>query len=118
MAIQFKLILVFVDEGKTDAVLDAARAAGATGATIINARGQGLEKSIGIFGLELLHPRTVLLILVEARRADEVLATITKVGKLDEKLDTGIALMLDVDKALGLTEHIKHLEKTVPLDPA
>lgn len=113
---KFKLILVFVDEEKTDDVLDASRAAGATGATIINARGQGLKKSIGIFGLELLNPRNVLLILVEERRANEVMDTIVKIAKLDEKLDTGIALLLDVDKALGLTEHIKHLEQLVPLD--
>ena len=36
----FKMIIVFVEDKKTDAVMDAAREAGATGATIIhNARG-------------------------------------------------------------------------------
>lgn len=41
---KFKLIMVFVDQERTDDVLDAACAAGATGATIINnARGQGLK---------------------------------------------------------------------------
>ena len=40
----FKLILSFIEDDKTDAVMDAARKAGATGATIINnARGEGLE---------------------------------------------------------------------------
>ncbi|QQD22384.1 P-II family nitrogen regulator [Oceanospirillaceae bacterium ASx5O] len=113
---QFKLILVFVDDEKTDKVLDAARAAGATGATIIShARGQGLKKMTGIFGLELLNPRAVLLILVEERRADAILQAVTDAGGLDEQLDTGIALMLDVDKALGLTQHIKALQKEHPL---
>lgn len=38
----FKLTMIFVDDDKTDQVLDASRAAGATGATIItSARGQG-----------------------------------------------------------------------------
>lgn len=42
---RFKLIVAFVEDDKTDAVLDAARAAGATGATVINnARGEGLHK--------------------------------------------------------------------------
>ncbi len=42
---RFKLILAFVEESKTDSVLDAARDAGATGATVINnARGQGLNQ--------------------------------------------------------------------------
>ncbi len=39
---RFKLILAFVEDTKTDVVLDAARSAGATGATVINnARGKG-----------------------------------------------------------------------------
>jgi nitrogen regulatory protein PII len=111
----FKLMMVFVDEDKTDQVLDASRAAGATGATIItNARGQGLEKTIGIFGLEILNPRDVLLILVEARRIDEVLNAVTTAGELDESLSTGIALTLDVEKAVGLSEHIKMLASQFP----
>jgi nitrogen regulatory protein PII len=111
----FKLMMVFVDEDKTDRVLNASRAAGATGATIItNARGQGLKKTIGIFGLEILNPRDVLLILVEARRIDEVLDAVTKAGELDESLSTGIALTLDVEKAVGLSEHIRMLASQLP----
>ncbi len=41
----FKLIITFVEDSKTDAVMDAAREAGATGATVINnARGEGLKE--------------------------------------------------------------------------
>lgn len=41
----FKLIISFVEDSKTDAVMDTARLAGATGATVINnARGEGLSK--------------------------------------------------------------------------
>ncbi|MDR6983737.1 nitrogen regulatory protein PII [Rheinheimera pacifica] len=115
----FKLIMVFTDIDKTDKLLDAARQAGATGATIISsARGQGLNKAIGIFGLELLNPRDVILVLVEQRRADHVLETLVQAGGLDEKLDTGIAIMLDVEKALGLTEHIRKLAKDIPPEQA
>lgn len=112
---KFKLIMVFVDEDKTDKVLDASRQAGATGATIItNARGQGLQKTLGIFGLEILSPRDVVLILVETRRADDIMDAVTKAGQLDESLSTGIAIQIDVDKAMGLTEHIKALEQQIP----
>ena len=56
----FKLILAFVDDDHADRVLDAAREAGATGATIVNnAQGQGLKKRFGLFGLEVLDPRSV-----------------------------------------------------------
>lgn len=112
---QFKLIMAFVDEDKTDKVRSTSREAGATGATIItNARGQGLKKSLGIFGLEILSPRDVVLILAENRRADTILEAVTEAGNLDESLGTGIALQIDVDKALGLTEHIKALEQQKP----
>lgn len=112
----FKLILVFVDDEKSDEVLDAARDAGATGATIINnAQGQGLKKRFGIFGLEVLDPRTVLLILVETRRSGEVLDAVAKAGGLDESLNTGIAIELDVSRAVGLTEHIRALSREHPL---
>jgi nitrogen regulatory protein PII len=113
---QFKLIMVFVDEEKANSTLDAARLAGATGATIINsARGQGLERIVGIFGLEILDPRTVIMILAEARRADAILEAVTEAGHLDETLGSGIALMIDVEKALGVTEHIQSLEKKRPI---
>jgi hypothetical protein len=47
----FKMIVVFVEDKRTDAVMDAAREAGATGATIIhNARGEGLKVSKTFFG--------------------------------------------------------------------
>ena len=112
---EFKLLMAFVDEDKTDKVLDASRAAGATGATIVtNARGQGLKKTLGIFGLEILNPRDVLLILVESRRIETVLNAVRTTGQMDESLSTGIALVLDVEQAVGLTEHIKMLGSKVP----
>lgn len=113
----FKLIMIFVDDNRTDQVLDVSRAAGANGATIItSARGQGLKKLTGIFGLEILEPRDVVLILVEARRADAVMSAVLAAGQLDESLRTGIALQLDVERAVGLTEHIQTLAKRLPVD--
>ena len=41
---QFKLIIVFAEDSTTQAVIDAARHAGATGCTVINqARGEGVQ---------------------------------------------------------------------------
>ncbi|EMR13270.1 nitrogen regulatory protein PII [Methylophaga lonarensis MPL] len=114
---KFKLIMAFVDEDKTQSLMAASRAAGATGATVIkNARGQGLAKPLGIFGFEIMSPRDVVLILVESRRADKVLTAVLEAGKLDETLDTGLALMIDVEQAVGLTEHIKKLAEVNPPD--
>lgn len=111
----FKLLIAFVDNALTDAVLGASRKSGATGATIItNAKGQGLEPIKGFFGLEIMAQREIVLVLVESRRAEAVLEAIRVASKMDDSLDTGIALMLDVDQAVGLREHIRKLEQTVP----
>lgn len=112
----FKLVMVFVDQERTDSVLDAARQAGATGATIINnAQGSGLKPPKTFFGLEFLGSRTVILILVEARRSADVMDAILQAGQLDERLETGIALELDVSRAVGLSEHIRMLSREHPL---
>lgn len=112
---RFKLILAFVDDDKTTALLDAARAAGATGATIINnARGEGLNKSRGIFGMEITSQRDVLLLLVEEHRCRRILETIAEVGEFDDTPGTGIAIQLDVEDALGVKHQIMSLTKTLP----
>ncbi|MBS9403083.1 P-II family nitrogen regulator [Halomonas sp. TRM85114] len=112
----FKLLMVFVDQDKTEIVLDAARDAGATGATIIpNAQGKGLKPHLTFFGLEFMAARSVILVLVEARRSSQVLEAVTEAGGLDESLNTGIALELEVSRALGLSEHIKALSKEHPV---
>ena len=81
----FKMIVVFVEDDKTDVVMDAAREAGATGATVINnARGEGLNKSKTFLGLSLETQRDVVVFLVDACKwtADDDLV-LQKLEKLD-----------------------------------
>jgi nitrogen regulatory protein PII len=114
---EFKLIMAMIDDDHVEAVMEAARKAGASGATIIPyARGQGLKRHMTFFGLEYLGARDILLYLVEASRSTAVLDAITAAGKLDESQHTGIALELDVSRATGLGDHIKALQEQRPLD--
>lgn len=111
----FKLLLIVVDSERVDHVLEAVLTAGATGATILsNARGLGLSKKTTFLGLALFERRDILLVLVDVNRADKVLEVAEAAGRLDETLGTGIALQLPVDKAVGLTEHIKRLSQLCP----
>ena len=78
---QFKLIVAFVEDRKTDAVMEAAREAGATGCTVItNARGEGIRESKTFFGLTLATQRDVVLLLVRL-----ALLTVKKVLVLARK---------------------------------
>ena len=67
---KLSLVVAMVDDDKTDAVIDAARAGGATGATIIKSvRGEGLREQRSFLGLKLGVNRDVLLFLVAEPRA-------------------------------------------------
>ncbi|GAL21817.1 nitrogen regulatory protein P-II [Vibrio maritimus] len=87
---RFKLILAFVEDSKTEKVLDAAREAGATGATVINnARGEGLNKKQTFFGLTLEVQKDVVLFVVEEHLSRHILETISQVGEFDQTSGRG-----------------------------
>ncbi len=110
----FKLIVAFVEDSKTDAVMHAAREAGATGCTVINnARGEGIEESKTFFGLTLATQRDVLLLLVEQHLSRHILEHIGEVGEFDAKPGTGIAVMIDVEDAVGIIHQAQELEDIV-----
>ena len=110
----FKLLIALVEDHKTEAVLDAAREAGATGATVINqARGEGAEQVTTFFGLSLETQRDVLLFLVEEHLARDILETIADVGEFDSKAGTGIAFQVDVEDAVGVSHQIRKLSDVV-----
>jgi nitrogen regulatory protein PII len=110
----FKLIIALIEDDKTNAVLNAAREAGATGATVINqARGEGIETSKTFFGLELETQRDVLMFLVEEHLSRKILETIADVGKFEKRTGAGIAFQIDVDDAVGVTHQIRKLSDVV-----
>lgn len=110
----FKLIITLLEDDKTNAVVDAARSAGATGATVLNqARGEGSEKHKTFFGLSLETQRDMVLFLVEEHLSRTILETIAKVGEFEEKPGTGIAFQLDVEDAVGVTQQILTLTPLV-----
>ncbi len=98
-----KLIMAFVADEKTETVMKAARAAGATGATVITGvRGEGLQPEKTFLGLELTAQRDVLVFLVAAPKAREILECIADAGKFDEEPGSGIALQIEIEDAVGL----------------
>lgn len=110
----FKLIIAFVEDNKTDEVMDAAREAGATGCTVINnARGEGIAENKTFFGLTLASQRDVVLLLVEEHLSRSILEHIGKVGKFDEKPGTGIAVVIDVEDAVGVVHQSEKLGEVV-----
>jgi hypothetical protein len=111
---KFKLIVVLVEDAKTDIVTDTARDAGATGATVItSARGEGLNPKKTFFGLDLAGQRDVVLLLVEQHMSRQILETVAAAGRFEEEPGTGIAFQIDIEDAIGLSSQIATLEKQI-----
>ena len=110
----FKLIIAFVEDEKTDDIMNAAREAGATGATVIsNARGEGMRGHKTFFGLSLATQRDMILLLVEQHLSRHILEHIGEVGEFDSKPGTGIAIQIDVDDAVGVMSQAAKLSERV-----
>jgi len=106
----FKLLVVFVEDSKTEDVLKAAREAGATGCTVVtNARGEGYDAPKSFFGLTLTTQRDVVLLLVEEHLSREILEHIGVIGEFDAKPGTGLAIQIDVEDAVGALSQAEHL---------
>jgi len=110
----FKLLIALVEDEKTDRIMRAARAAGATGATVLEqARGQGLKTAKTFFGLTLETQRDMVLFLVEEHMSRRILETIAAIGEFDEKPGTGIAFQIDVEDAVGVSRQVIELTDVV-----
>lgn len=110
----FKLLVVFLEDRKTEAVMNAARESGATGCTVIHhARGEGLQKPASFFGMALSAQRDILLLLVEEHLSRRILEHIRDVGEFDVKPGTGIAVQIDVEDAVGVLRQAEELTEVV-----
>jgi nitrogen regulatory protein PII len=110
----FKLIIVLVEDEKTENVVNAAREAGATGATVItNARGEGLKETKTFLGLSLETQRDVVFFLVEEHLSRTILEKIAEVGEFDSTPGTGIAFKIDVEDAVGVAQQVERLTEVV-----
>ena len=81
---QFKLIVSMVKATVTEKIVEAAKSAGGTGATIIPARGTGIHEAKTFFGLTLETHTDVVLFLVAENIVEPVLEAIYKKGRFEE----------------------------------
>ena len=95
------LVVSVVKPEYTDDIVDAAKDVGATGATIIPARGVGVHEAKTFFDLTLEAQSDVLMFILPDACVDPVLNAINRAGEFD-KPGTGIAFAIPVDRAIGL----------------
>ncbi|MFC1673546.1 P-II family nitrogen regulator [Pseudomonadota bacterium] len=107
---KMKMIMALVKDEITQTVIDAAREAGATGATVItSAQGEGLKPEKTFFGLDLAAQRDIVIFLVAEPKAREILETIAEAGRFDEDPGSGIACQIGLEDVVGLATQLPTL---------
>jgi len=107
---RFKVILAMVNDEYQDQVIEAAKKAGATGVTILNARGEGIRSQKSFLGLNVEVQREVLLFLVEDFNCDKIMDAIFEAGQFKEH-GNDIAFSLMAERAIGLESQMPVLEE-------
>ena len=101
---QFEMVFAIVNSGYTEDVMDAVKACGATGGTILNARGTANTEIEKFFGISISSEKELVMIIIAKEIKENVLKAIyEKVG-----LDTpgqGIAFTVPVDDVVGIKKN-------------
>lgn len=99
--VRYDLILVTVNRGHTDTVMDAARAVGARGGTVLHARRVGHEDREGLLGFTLQPEKEIVTILTSREQKHELMSAINKAAGMNTEA-AGILFSLPVRDMVGL----------------
>ncbi len=97
----YEVIFTIVDRGLAEEVVDSAVAAGARGATIVNARGAGSHEHNTFFSMSLEPEKEIVMILIDKEKSDAIITAIKDTTHIDDPAK-GIMFTMDVNKASGL----------------
>ncbi len=109
MEAEYKLITLIVNSGCADDAMVAARKAGATGGTILNARGTGTPDDVKFFGITLVPEKEMLMIVARREHARGIVEAIGKIPAL-AKPGAGIVFNLDVPEFFLLGQQTTWVE--------
>lgn len=96
-----KCIVVIVERGKADKIVESAKAAGASGATIFYGRGTGETEAKRFLNIHIEASKEMILILTEVEKYKEIKQAIVEAGKIKEP-GTGIIFTVPVTDLIGL----------------
>ena len=101
METKYQLVFCVINAGFSEAVMAAARKAGARGGTILKGRGTASREAEQVFNIKIQPEKEIVMILVASEIKDKVLRTVyDSVGLTEE--GQGIIFSLPVERALGL----------------
>lgn len=96
---KYELLLVIANQGHTNSIMDAARAEGAGGGTVIHAKGTGVKGAATFLGVKLVNEKELVLIVSRTRQKNRIMKAI--MDKADK--DAGaIVFSLPVTDTAGM----------------
>lgn len=101
---EYSLIVVVVNSGYTDLVMEGARNGGARGGTVINARGTGNIELEKFYGIPIQQEKEMVFIIVKNDVKEACLQNIYKSAGLKTK-GMGIAFTMPVENIVGLSDY-------------
>jgi nitrogen regulatory protein PII len=111
----YELVIVIVNEGFIDIVMNAAKKAGARGGTVLAARGTGNKDMEKFFGVIITPEKQIVMILVPQEIRDKVLNAINQEAGLETK-GQGIAFSVHAQDAIGIAPEEQAQEPEEPKD--
>lgn len=99
-----KALFIVVNAGYTDTIMDIVRAEGAGGATVINARGEGVHHE-SFMGITVDSEKEIILTIVDVAKAKRIMSAIKEKAGWKSPLH-GICFVMPVNKVIGINTAI------------
>jgi len=96
------LIISIINQGYTNEFMNTAREAGATGGTVLNARGQAHSGAVKFFGISVQDEKELIIILTSREKKAGIMRAVCEAHGLNSKAQ-GIVFSLPVDNVMGLS---------------
>jgi nitrogen regulatory protein PII len=108
----FEVILCIVNNGFSEAAMDAAKQFGARGGTVIHARGTAAKEAEKFFNIAIQPEKEIVMILVQDKIKDQILKALYNAVGTNTPAQ-GIAFSLPVDDVVGISNNNKQESKKV-----
>ncbi len=103
----YKCIFAVVNNGFAEEAMDAARASGATGGTILHGRGTISKEAESVFNITIQPDKEIVMILAKADGIDAILKALYNAVGTATKAQ-GIVFAIPVDESIGLEKPEKN----------
>ena len=105
MEFEHELIVVILNEGYADFVMDAARSAGAGGGTVLHAKGTAGGRAQRFFGVNLAEEKDMVYIVAHKSEKAAVMKAVSRKAGPDSEA-RGICFSLPISSVMGLRSRV------------